>query len=210
MTNGREKRHYTVKEFRVKRSDDGAAKLEGYSAVFDKPSEDLGWGDFEIREYIAPGAFSNALKKSDCRAVFNHDPNFILGRESAGTLELNEDEKGLRSVIHLPDTQLGRDLAISVERGDIREQSFCFTVARDSWEEDREARVATRTILEIGELIDISPVTYPAYPDTDLAKRSFEQFQKTATGPEEEGATARKVRCQLRDRELKLRRHFCA
>jgi hypothetical protein len=210
MKNKRETRHFKVKEFRVKRSADGAAELEGYSAVFDKPSENLGWGDFEIREYIAPGAFTNVLKTSDCRAVFNHDPNFILGRESAKTLELTEDETGLRSVIYLPDTQYARDLAVSVERGDVREQSFCFTVIRDRWEEDQENKIATRTILEIGELIDISPVTYPAYPDTDIAKRSFEEFQRTATGPEDEGATARQKRFELRNKEMKLRKYLCA
>ncbi|TWI77372.1 hypothetical protein LZ24_00181 [Desulfobotulus alkaliphilus] len=166
-----ERRIFPAKELRLYRSRSGGMTLEGYSAVFGKPSENLGWGDFEVREYIAPGAFTEALRKSDCRAVFNHDPNLILGRESAGTLELKQDSTGLRSVIHLPDTQLGRDLAVSVERGDIREQSFCFVVGRDQWEEDQKKRIATRTILEIRDLIDISPVTYPAYPDTDIARR---------------------------------------
>lgn len=178
-------RIYPVTEFRVKKNDDGQNILEGYSAVFDSPSENMGWGDFEVREYIAPGAFTNALKKSDCRALFNHDPNFVLGRESAKTLELSQDERGLKSRILLPDTTFANDLAVSVERGDIKEQSFAFIVAKDQWEEDRDNKIATRTILEIKELFDVSPVTYPAYPDTDIAKRSFEGFKenKNIGGP---------------------------
>jgi HK97 family phage prohead protease len=133
----------------------------------------------------------------------------VLGRESAGTLTLTEDANGLRSVIDLPDTQLGRDLAISVERGDIREQSFCFTVAADRWEEDHDKKVITRTILEVKELIDISPVTYPAYPDTDIAKRSFEKHQRAETGPEVTSATARqKKRFDLRNKESKLKEYL--
>ena len=205
----KETRHFKVKEFRVKRDEDGGAKLEGYSAVFDKPSENLGWGEWDIREFIAPGAFTNVLKDSDCRAVFNHDPNYILGRESAKTLVLDEDDEGLMSTIDLPDTQYARDLVVSVERGDIREQSFCFVVGKDRWEEDRDNKIAKRTILEIEELIDISPVTYPAYPDTDIAKRSFENFQRAATGSEEEpSATARQRRFEMRNRETEIKEYL--
>ncbi|BBO81193.1 peptidase U35 [Desulfosarcina ovata subsp. sediminis] len=167
---------------KIRRNASGGANLTGYSAVFNRPSENLGWGDTEIREYIAPGAFTKALRSSNCVAVFNHDQNLILGRESAGTLELKQDDRGLLATIHLPDTQLGRDLAVSVERGDITGQSFCFVVARDNWARDKKTDVATRTILEIEELIDIGPVTHPAYPDTSIARRSFEHFRAGSTG----------------------------
>lgn len=172
-----EKRVFKMQEFRVKKNDSGESVLEGYSAVFGSQSDDMGWGDYEMREVISPGAFTNCLKNSDCRALFNHDPNFVLGRESAGTLTLEQDEHGLKSIIILPDTACARDLAVSVERGDIKEQSFAFTVAKEQWEEDREARKTTRIIVEFKELFDISPVTYPAYQDTDIAKRSFEKFK---------------------------------
>jgi Escherichia/Staphylococcus phage prohead protease len=177
MKNKIERRIFKAQEFRVKKNDDGENILEGYSAVFDLASDNLGWGDWEVREFIAPGAFTEALKKSDCRALFNHDPNFVLGRESAKTLTLVQDERGLKSTIILPDTTVAKDLAVSVERGDIKEQSFAFIVLKDAWEEDRENKKSVRTILEIKELLDISPVTYPAYPDTDIAKRSFENFR---------------------------------
>lgn len=180
MANKVERRNFTAKELRATKNDDGSITLEGYSAVFDSASEDLGWGEHEVREFISPGAFTEALKKSDCRALFNHDANFVLGRESAGTLKITQDKRGLKSNITLPDTQFARDLAVSVERGDIKEQSFAFIVSKDQWEEDRDNNISKRTILEIKELIDISPVTYPAYPDTDIAKRSYETFKSSA------------------------------
>ena len=169
-------RRFIKPEFRVKTNDDGQKVIEGYSAVFDSSSENLGWEDFEVREYIQKDAFTKALKGSDARALFNHDPNFVLGRESAKTLILKQDGRGLFSTIILPKTSFANDLAESIERGDIKEQSFGFIVGKDKWEEDREGKKATRTILEIKELIDISPVTYPAYPDTDIAKRSYNAF----------------------------------
>lgn len=178
MNKSREIRTYPVKEFRAVQQEDGVV-LAGYSAVFDSPSENLGWGDVTVREKIAPGAFAEVLQSSDCRALFNHDANLILGRQSAGTLTLKEDERGLFSEIRLPETSLGRDLAVSVARGDISQQSFAFTVAVDEWQEDRENKILTRTIHKIGRLYDISPVTYPAYGETTVAKRSFDAFLQT-------------------------------
>jgi len=182
----KEIRFFKADTFKIVKESDADAgngsevmKLDGYSAVFDKESENLGWGDYEVREIIQKGAFTKALQTSDCRALFNHNPNFVLGRESSGTLKIIQDEKGLRSIITLPDTTTAKDLAVLVARGDIREQSFGFTVAKDSWLDDRENKKSIRTIIEIGELFDISPVTYPAYPDTTIAKRSYDSFQES-------------------------------
>jgi HK97 family phage prohead protease len=163
-----ERRYIKVMELRVNPSEDeqsgGIGKLEGYAAVFNKLSGDLGF----FREKIAPGAFSSALKKSDCRALVNHDSVKILGRQSAGTLRLKEDDKGLFMSVDLPDTQYARDLKVCVCRGDITQQSFGFTVKKDAWEEDREKKEVTRTIIEVDELFDVSPVTFPAYSETSV------------------------------------------
>jgi HK97 family phage prohead protease len=174
-----EQRIFKVKEFRIKTNDSDQPVLEGYSAVFDSASEDLGWGDFEIREFVDKKAFDTVLKTSDCRALFNHDINFILGRQSAGTLELEVDKTGLFSRTLLPETSYGKNLQISVERGDIKEQSFTFRVSKDVWEEDKAKKTAKRTILEIGELLDISPVTFAAYNDTTVIKRSKESLKNS-------------------------------
>lgn len=169
----RERRYLQVKELRVQRDAD-KPKIVGYAAVFNRLSENLGG----FREKIKPGAFKNALKKSDARALFNHDSNYVLGRQGAGTLTLKEDDKGLWMEIDPPDTQFARDLMVSIERGDINQQSFGFTVASDSWE-DLNKQESLRTLNEIDELFDVSPVTFPAYPDTSVALRSMEAAKAT-------------------------------
>ncbi len=161
-------------ELRVLRDGD-APKIVGYAAVFNKKSENLGF----FVEQIAPGAFKGAIKKSDARALFNHDPNIILGRQSNGTLKLKEDDKGLFMEVMPPDTQFIRDMVIApIERGDITQQSFGFTVKIDQWEEDKEKQTTLRTIVEVDRLFDVSPVTFPAYPDTTVALRSMSQWQQ--------------------------------
>jgi len=171
-----ERRTFQVSELRVVDSAGGPV-VKGHAAVFNKLSEDLGG----FREKIAPGAFKQAIRNSDVRALFNHDPNFVLGRSKNKTLTLSEDKDGLYMEVVMPDTQIIRDLVLApIRRGDIREQSFGFTVAKDgdSWEgleEDRANKPPTRTINTVARLFDVSPVTFPAYPDTDVAARSLDK-----------------------------------
>jgi len=166
----------------IRKDDDSLPKVEGYAAVFNRDSEDMGF-----IERIAPGAFKKALKTSDVRALFNHDSNIILGRTSAGTLELKEDKKGLFMSVTPPDTQLVRDMVLSpIERGDITQQSFGFTVKADEWEGlDDDKNPPVRTITEVRELFDVSPVVFPAYTDTAVALRSLDKIKQ-------DGATAAK------------------
>ena len=140
-------------------------RLEGYAAVFNKLSRDLGG----FTESIAPGAFANALKTSDARALFNHDSNFVLGRQSAKTLRLKEDDTGLHMEVDPPDTQWARDLAISIERGDISQQSFAFSVEKDTWVESKDGDNYTihRTIEEVRELLENRKQPAPP-PDTGI------------------------------------------
>ena len=174
-------------ELRVTRNGDELPKIEGYAAVFNKNSEDMGF-----IERIAPGAFKNALKTSDVRALFNHDSNIILGRKSSGTLELKEDKKGLFMSVTPPDTQLVRDMVLSpIERGDVTQQSFGFTVQSDDWDY-RDNEPSIRTITEIRELFDVSPVTFPAYPDTAVALRSLDNIKKDLSTEANDAATRAK------------------
>lgn len=144
-------------------------KITGHAAVFNKLSEEM-WGFYE---QIAPGAFKEALRTSDPRALFNHDANYVLGRRSAGTLNVWEDDIGLAVEISPPDTQWARDLLVTIKRGDVNQMSFAFIVARGGsiWEEQDGKLI--RTITKIKTLYDVSPVTYPAYPDTDASVRSL-------------------------------------
>lgn len=170
-----ERRAFAVDELRVERLDDesGAPKIRGHAAVFNSLSEDLGG----FREQISPGAFGDAIGRDDIRALFNHNPDFVLGRNKSGTLRLSEDRTGLAVEIDPPDTQVARDLAVSIERGDINQMSFGFRVDRDGQEfEDREGQII-RTLTRVA-LFDVSPVTYPAYPATDVAVRSMDAWLK--------------------------------
>ena len=167
----KEVRCIPVEELRVQRDDDNKPMIVGYAAVFNKLSDDLGG----FREKIKRGAFKDALTRSDARALFNHRPDFVLGRESAGTLRLKEDNKGLWMEVDPPDTQFARDLMVSIERGDINQQSFGFYIKSDKWDGLDSKDETIRTILEIDELVDVSPVTFPAYPDTKVALRSLDE-----------------------------------
>ena len=161
-----ERRYTNMGEFRL---DGEKNTLEGYAAVFNKLSEDLGF----FREKIKPGAFKKTLDDgADVRALINHDPNLIIGRTQNGTLELEEDRKGLKYMVSLPDTSYARDLKASIERGDITQNSFGFITIQDKWKQGEGKDLDERTLIEV-KLLDISPVTFPAYPQTSLGLRSI-------------------------------------
>jgi len=150
-----------------------AAKIIGNGAVFNSRSENLGG----FREIIMPGAFDNVLN-DDVRGTFNHDPNFILGRSSSGTLRLNINAEGLGYEIDAPETQTIRDLVLApMTRGDIKESSFGFRVASDGeeWLRDDEG-IVIRKIHLVSRLFDIGPVTFPAYHAASSAQRSLQNF----------------------------------
>jgi HK97 family phage prohead protease len=182
----KETRIFQFEKLNVEERADGMGpKITGYAAVFDKWSEDLGG----FKEKIKAGAFKNAIGKSDVRGLFNHDSNYVLGRQSNGTLTIKEDKNGLWMEIDPPDTQIIRDLVLApIKRGDIKEQSFAFIVAEggDEWKNlhgEKPGEPATRTITEVDELFDVSPVTYPAYPDTSVALRSMDKAKETVFKP---------------------------
>ena len=152
--------------------------IVGYAAVFGKFSEDLGY----FREKIAPGAFTACLRQ-DVRALKNHDPSFLLGRSTSKTLRMVEDEFGLKVEIDLPDTQVGRDTAVEVGRGDMDGQSFSFTTDIDQW--DYSGDVPIRTLIKVRTLYDVGPVTYPAYTDTSAAMRSLTASKPPTLAPAE-------------------------
>ena len=163
-----EVRYYPV-ELRVNRQEGEPPQIKGHAAVFNKLSEEL-WG---FREKVAPGAFTKTLKKADVRALFNHDPNFVLGRNKAKTLTLQEDENGLAFSVTPPDTQWARDLMVSMERGDISQCSFGFQTVKDSWD-NTDPKDIIRTLEEV-ELFDVSVVTYPAYPQAKAQVRTAKE-----------------------------------
>ena len=150
--------------------------MEGYAALFDNTT-DMGI----YNERVATGAFDGA-NMSDVRCLFNHDPNQVLARTASGTLQLDTDPKGLKFRFDLPNTTIGNDLVEMVRRGDVSQCSFAFRVTEQEWDISRSDDPDLRTITKIGEVYDVSLVTYPAYPDTSVALRS----RPTIEEPKEE------------------------
>jgi len=166
----REYRTFDVTSLELRTEDDKKKKIVGHAAVFET-IVDGGW----FREKIAPGAFKKSIGEDDIRALFNHDPNFILGRNKAGTLQLREDEKGLWIEIEPPETQFATDLSISIERKDITQMSFGFEIIKESREAGKGNEPSLYTLEEV-KLWDVSPVTFPFYAQTDVSVHSREQW----------------------------------
>jgi len=186
------------------RSEDGQPEsrwIVGYAAKFGVNSLDLG----DFTERIDPGAFGivaerrGRKKPLETRALWNHDANFPLARYP-GTLRMNVDEVGLRYEFPVPDTTYGRDLAANIEAGIVRGSSFSFQVAPggDSWSVEDGRSI--RTVTKIDTLIDVGPVTFPAYPDADVtvAKRSFDAFRQQMSA-----SVAKRVSALEKARELR-------
>lgn len=150
--------------------------IVGHAAVFNTET-DLGY----FSEQVAPGAFTRAIQEDDVRALWNHDANYVLGRNVAGTLRLSEDSTGLAVEIDPPDTQWARDLVTSMSRGDVNQMSFGFQVISEKWEA-RKRKTDLRTICEC-RLFDVSPVTYAAYDTTDVGVSSAQEVLEHRAAP---------------------------
>jgi HK97 family phage prohead protease len=188
-----ETRQSITGEIRAIRADAKQVRLAGYAAVYDTKSQPI-CGMF--CEIVRRGAFERALKgQDDVRALLDHDSSVVLGRTASRTLRLSDDEKGLKFELDVPDTQAGRDLVTSVERGDISQMSFGFRKIKDKWGEERTPDgivVEVRELLEV-ELIDVSPVAFAAYLQTEVAMRSLGAFRAQRTG-QASAVAARRLR----------------
>lgn len=165
------------------RETDTEPVVSGYAARFNELSEEL-WG---FKEKITTGAFSEAIKGADIRALFNHDPSQIVARTKNNTLKVWEDEYGLRYEF-TPNikTTAGRDLVEHLRRGDIDQSSFAFSMEGGVEEWDNSGDMPVRILKKIGQLYDVSPVTYPAYPSTSVGLRSAEEIYKAYMKTKEE------------------------
>ena len=155
--------------------------LHGYALKFDV-QYDMGW----FTESISRSALKSA-DMTDVRILFNHDPSLILGRTTSGTATVGVDDTGLWYSVDLPKSPNGENVRVALERGDITQSSWGFYLdfsdgtVSDNWLYPDGGK-AHRTIVKVKKVVDASPVTYPANPDTSAAKRSFEQ-QVKPTGP---------------------------
>lgn len=187
----------------LRADEDGRQTIIGHAAVFNRLSVMI----YGFREQIAPGAFADSLN-DDIRALWQHDSARVLGRTKAGTLKLAEDKRGLAFEIAPPDTQDGRDATTLIGRGDVDQMSFGFTVPMggDEWDED-ESGIPIRTLKRV-RLLEISPVTFPAYPDTSASvlRSAPEWVQRALTqGVNDKDANEiARARIALRKRHLNL------
>ena len=162
-------------ELRVKDGDNGP-KIAGYAVLYNQRSVDLGG----FVEEIAPGAFGQSLN-GDVRALWQHDTAAVLGRTTAGTLKIWDDERGVAFELDPPDTQIGRDAVTSIRRGDVDQMSFGFFVEWDDdgrsgamWTEMEDGTYLRRVVR--AELVEVSPVTWAAYPQTEVGVRRDEIY----------------------------------
>ena len=144
--------------------------LRGHAAVFGQMARLPGH-----YEQLASSAFDGVLDRSDTdvRALMNHDPSMLLGRQSSGTLRLKVDGDGLAFEVDLPDTSYANDLRVLVGRGDLTGASFGFVPGDDEWSNGPGGR-QVRTHTRLAELVDVSPVTFPAYDGTDVSLRHYD------------------------------------
>ena len=189
-------------DFRAK-ADNQPNKISGYAARYFDPNDPNTqyqlWDD--VYERLQPGAFDSALSRpDDVRCLFNHDPNMILGRTTAGTCRLTVDSKGLHFEADLPDSPAGQTVATAISRKDVTGCSFSFDVVAATWQEEIEngESIWYRLISDV-RLYDVGPVTFPAYTATDCdmasARSSLDRFR-----------SGRPIPSSVRSRRRRLRR----
>ena len=159
----REIRFATGAKLRLAEEEIETPKIKGYAAVFEQQA-DIGGMFFER---VRKGAFRKTLAEADIRALWNHDPCYVLGRNKSGTLRMTEDDFGLSIEIDPVDAQWSRDLQASMRRGDVNQMSFAFKAIQEEWDNE----INERTLMEV-KLFDVSVVTYPAYPQATAQIRS--------------------------------------
>jgi hypothetical protein len=152
---------------------DGMPKEIGGIAAVVNSVTDLGY----FEEVITPGAFDYALSREyDIRCLFNHEAELILGRTKAETCKVFVNADGNLEYTWIPDYENPTHMSVvrSIMRGDITQSSFAFTIKEQTWTDSTKyGTMGKRTITMIDELFDVSPVTYPAYSDTEADARSI-------------------------------------
>jgi HK97 family phage prohead protease len=148
----------------------GEMVITGRPAIYNSVSQNLGG----FREVLLPGCFDGSLDDPDIYCAFNHDEAQIIGRVSAGTLEVDSDRTGLTMRCTLPNSPLGQNVYESIRRGDVSKMSFGMYVQQDSWDiaSDGSGQFERRSIVK-AKIFEVSPVTTPAYTSSSVSARSL-------------------------------------
>ncbi|PEF90668.1 HK97 family phage prohead protease [Bacillus cereus] len=173
--NQTEKRELLSSNLEIREVEGGPRTIVGYAVKWEMKSVTMGyWRRF--KEQFKRGAFTDSLTQDDQLALWSHDYSQVLGRTKNGTLRLFEDEIGLRFELDLADTTLGDDTYKTIKRGDVDGVSFGFQMVKEEWDEsdpDNIVRSVTRA-----KLVEISPVAFPAYPDSQVSARSHDPYKQ--------------------------------
>lgn len=163
-------RRVSTEKAELRQVAEGKNEVFGYALKWGV-TYDMGW----FTEEVHRDALKNA-DLSDVRVLFNHDPNFIVGRTKSGTAEVGVDETGLWYRAQIPDSPNGQNLAVALQRGDVDQSSWGFYINSRGDEWTVKDNKDHRTVKSVRAVVDTSPVTYPANPDTSAAKRSKDEF----------------------------------
>lgn len=188
-----ETRYLPASELRVV-SDGVRPRIVGYAIVFDQPSEILNERGVRFREVIRSSAVDGVLDGADLRALVDHDSAKLLGRTKSGTLRYAVDERGVKVEIDPPDTSYAHDVLESIRRGDMDGMSFSFSVPPKGDEWDTKGDVPTRTVTRFAKVSEFSVVTFPAYPQTEAALRSLNEYKESQLSGTTLDAAAERIR----------------
>lgn len=171
----KEIRDLSTNDIEIREDDEGNRTISGYAVKWEFKSQVLGMY-YKFREQIKRGAFLQSLNDDDQRFLWSHDTSKVLGRTKNNTLELKEDDIGLKFELDLPNTTLGNDTYESIKRGDVDGVSFGFQVEDDEVEEPDDD-LPLRTVKK-AKLLEVSAVAFPAYPDSQVSARGYDRMKK--------------------------------
>lgn len=173
--NQTEKRNLVTNDVEIREDENGKRTITGYAVKWEMKSVTMGYFK-RFKEQFKRGAFTESLTNDDQLALWSHDTSKVLGRTKNGTLRLFEDDIGLRFELDLPNTTLGNDAYETIKRGDVDGVSFGFRMQKQEWDENDVDNI-TRSILK-AKLLEISPVAFPAYPDSQVSARSHDPYKE--------------------------------
>ena len=193
MKNEREYRTLNIEVEKRSENDEPSYIVRGYASTFEPYVLFEDEDGTQYKEVILPTAFDEA-DLSDVVFRIDHE-GAVYARSSAGTLEVGVDEHGLYDRADLSKTARARELFEDILAGNYPKQSFAFTVREDSY--DKETH--TRTIHKIAKVFDVSPVSFPANPTTDLGVATRDYFNGVI-----EAERAERLEAEKRERNKKL------
>lgn len=171
-------------EIRATATNEESRIISGYAVKYNMRSEIMCdyWGDQFVEEF-APGAFDEALQRGDQKCLWNHDSNYPLGAVRANTLSLTSDNDGLHYEADVPRNTWGNDALESIGRGDVDGSSFMFRALNDQWSmiDIDGDEIYKRTIIK-ADIYEVSPTTFPAYPDSEVNVREFKEHNDIIVG----------------------------